>query len=74
MFYSAEAVSNPRRISKIVSHHISNVRHGLLSPLRLKSVKSNSNSTSPSPQKLEGLTPSKKKIKRTTSKLFEAAR
>jgi len=70
MFYSAEAINNPCRINKIVSHHISNARHGLLSPLRLKSVKSNSNSTSPSPQKFEGLTPSKQKIKRTASKLF----
>jgi hypothetical protein len=73
MFSQAQVVPTQKRISKIVSHHIPNVRQGIKPTQRLKSPKSNSNSTSPSPQKFDSLTPSKKRLRRTGSKLFVGA-
>lgn len=73
MFSQAQVVPSQQRISKMVSHHIPNVRQGVRPAQRLKSPKSNSNSTSPSPQKFDSLTPSKKRLRRTGSKLFVGA-
>jgi hypothetical protein len=73
MFSQSKSKEKAIRVSKIVNHHLSNVKKGFKPSPKIKNLKSISNSTSPSPQKQEHLTPSKQKLRRTASKLFEGA-